>query len=269
MAKSANPAGKHAKPVVPKDRQFVTSLARGLSLLRCFSSVNPERGATELARMTGLPQPTVWRLCHTMIELGFLTPVQGSDKLRLGTPILGLGYAVLAGNPVSEIARPHMEAIANKYQGSVSLAERDGLEMIFLQRCKGRSVVLDFNIGSRVPIGFSASGWGYIAAVAPDERLRIFRELRTTSASQWRSVKPKLDFALLAYERSGYIISKGISHSMVNAVAVPVTSSSKAVRLILSSGGINSIFDDARLKLVGEDLKALADTLRPSLRAAG
>jgi hypothetical protein len=66
-----------------KDRQFVTALARGLQILSCFGSSRAEIGGTQLAAMTGLPQPTVWRLCNTMQQLGFLTAA-GGDKLRPG-----------------------------------------------------------------------------------------------------------------------------------------------------------------------------------------
>ncbi|MCO3057777.1 IclR family transcriptional regulator, partial [Pseudomonas aeruginosa] len=55
-----------------KDRQFVTALARGLELLRCFTPRESLLGNQELARKTGLPKPTVSRLTHTLTRLGYL-----------------------------------------------------------------------------------------------------------------------------------------------------------------------------------------------------
>ena len=40
------------------DRQFITALARGLELLRCFTPKHQHLGNQELAQMTGLPKPT-------------------------------------------------------------------------------------------------------------------------------------------------------------------------------------------------------------------
>lgn len=37
------------------DRQFITALARGLELLRCFTPKHQHLGNQELAQMTGLP----------------------------------------------------------------------------------------------------------------------------------------------------------------------------------------------------------------------
>lgn len=44
-----------------KDRQFVTALARGLELLRCFSPRESVLSNQELARKANLPRPTVSR----------------------------------------------------------------------------------------------------------------------------------------------------------------------------------------------------------------
>ena len=53
-----------------KDRQFVTALARGLELLRCFTPSESVLGNQELARKTGLPKPTITRMTHTLTRLG-------------------------------------------------------------------------------------------------------------------------------------------------------------------------------------------------------
>ena len=45
------------KPAKPKDRQHITALAKGLQVLQCFTTSNPEMGISELARATGMPQP--------------------------------------------------------------------------------------------------------------------------------------------------------------------------------------------------------------------
>jgi DNA-binding MarR family transcriptional regulator len=52
--------------------QFVTALARGLELLRCFSPRENVLGNQDLARKTGLPKPTVTRLTNTLMRLGCL-----------------------------------------------------------------------------------------------------------------------------------------------------------------------------------------------------
>ena len=40
------------------DKQFATTLARGLEILRCFSPEGPALGNKDLSQRTGLPKPT-------------------------------------------------------------------------------------------------------------------------------------------------------------------------------------------------------------------
>ncbi len=260
----AGRAERHDDP----DRLFVTALARGLEVLRCFTPATPELGTSQIARVTGLPQPTVWRLCHTLLDLGYLVAVPGRPTMRPGIPLLGLGQAVLAAQPVAELALPHMQAIAHAHEGAVSLGARDGLDMIYLQRCQGAAIVLaDLRVGSRVPLATSATGWAYIAGLGPAERKRLMAELRAARRGDWAKIEPRLMEALHGFDATGYIVNIGSLHAHVNSVAVPVRSPDGAVLLSLSAGGISQVFVPAKLAEIGQALKALAATLAPLLTA--
>jgi DNA-binding IclR family transcriptional regulator len=254
----------------PKDRLFVTALARGMDVLRCFTPATPELGTSQIARMTGLPQPTVWRLCHTLIELGYLVSMPGRQTMRPGIPLLGLGQAVLWSQPIAEIALPHMQAIASRHEGAVSLGARDGLSMIYLQRCQGSAIILaDLRIGSRVPIATSATGWAYIAGLDKTQRKTLLGELRAERRATWPALEARLRDALRGYEETGYIVNLGSSvgslHAHINSVAVPIKSPDGATLLSLSAGGISQVFVPEKLAEVGLELKDLAAKLAPLL----
>ena len=51
-----NPRPFHEETL--QDRQFATTLARGLDILRCFTPEEPFLGNKELSERTGLPRPT-------------------------------------------------------------------------------------------------------------------------------------------------------------------------------------------------------------------
>jgi DNA-binding IclR family transcriptional regulator len=247
-----------------RDRQFVTALARGLDILRCFTPSSPTLGTTDIARMTNMPQPTVWRLCHTLVQLGFLRNSGDGDKLQPALPVLGLGYAVLAGHPISELARPYMQEIADRHQGAVSLGVRDGLSMMYLQRCQGTLIVLPgLRVGSRVPLAYSATGWAYIAGLPPSERKALLDDIRNVEGKAFNKTWARLKSALAAFEASGFIVNEGSLHEEINAVAVPVRSETGSVELTLSSGGISAIFNKTKLDTIGQELKALAGQLTP------
>lgn len=248
------------------DRQFVTALARGLEILRCFTPATPELGTTEIARLTGMPQPTVWRLCYTLLQLGYLTSVPGRQTLRPGIPLLSLGYAALVSQPISEVALPDMQAMAIRHEGAVSLGARDGLSMIYLQRCQGSSIVFtELQVGSRVPLATSATGWAYLAGLPKPDRAALLAELKASLGTQWPAIERSLQKALGAYEKTGYLVNRGVLHRRVNSVAVPLRSADGSILLALSSGGIVDIFTPDRLAEVGKELMALATKLQPLL----
>lgn len=262
----ASPADEKREPA--KDRQYVTALARGLEVLRCFDANRPSLGTAEIARLTGLPQPTVWRLCHTLIEEGYLVQVDRKDKLRPGIPVLNLGYAAIAATPIAELARADMQALATRHQGSVSLGTRDGDGMIYLQRCQGSQIILkDMGVGSRVPLLQSGTGWAYIAGLREGPRKKLFDELRRADPTRFRRFMPVITRALEGYAQTGYVINIGSLHAQINSVAVPVTSHDGSMLLSLSSGGINEVFTQKKLTAVGADLKKLALQLGAALTA--
>jgi DNA-binding IclR family transcriptional regulator len=263
------PAGKDLEPK-EKDRQFVTALSRGLQILQCFTRSQPVLRAAEIARMIDLPQPTVWRLCYTLIQDGYLVHVEGSDKLRPNFPVLSLGFAAIANMPLAELARPAMQELAARYQGAVSLGVRDGTHMIYLERCQGSAIVMrDLEIGSRVPLISSVTGWGYIAGRNKAARERMFEEIGGFNEPRWAEILPKLRLALDDYDRTGYVVSKGLMHPEINAVGVPIASADGKVTMAMSSGGISQIFNDEKLAALGNELKQLAARLGPAIKTAG
>ena len=92
------------------DRQFATTLARGLEVLRCFTPLEPLLGNKEISVRTGLPKPTVSRLTYTLTKLGYLRHNMRLGKYQLGSAVLSIGYPLLASMNVRQVARPHMRA---------------------------------------------------------------------------------------------------------------------------------------------------------------
>jgi hypothetical protein len=70
--------GRHngTAPAPQHDRKFVIALARGLDVLRAFTSTETLLGNQEIANRAGLPKATVSRLTYTLTKLGYLTHIE-------------------------------------------------------------------------------------------------------------------------------------------------------------------------------------------------
>jgi len=87
-----------------KDRQFVTALARGLEILSCFKARDRFLSNQDIAQRANLPKPTVTRLCHTLVQLGYLNYSDARSKYFLANKVLSLGNAFLSNIEIRQIA---------------------------------------------------------------------------------------------------------------------------------------------------------------------
>src|SRR5689334_18434319 len=93
---------------------LVSALERGIAVLRCFESGVSALGNGELARLTGIPKPTVTRLVGTLVSLGLLRVATDGERWSLGAGVLPLARAFLDSLDVRAIARPHMKTLADE-----------------------------------------------------------------------------------------------------------------------------------------------------------
>src|SRR5260370_17822744 len=65
-------------PSAGGDPNFMTSLARGLSVVRAFTGATPQLTIAEVAKISGLPRAAARRFLYPLEQLGYV----GSDDLR-------------------------------------------------------------------------------------------------------------------------------------------------------------------------------------------
>jgi len=161
------------------DRQYITALARGLELLRCFTPKHQHLGNQELSQMTGLPKPTISRLTHTLSRLGYLKQVPSSSKFQLSVGVLSFGYSMLSNLSVRSIAHPYMKELADYAGAAVAMTTRDRLNMIYLDVVQGKgSVTMRRQVGTYLPIHLSSVGRACLAAMPEDEREFLLNAIR-------------------------------------------------------------------------------------------
>ena len=206
------------------DKQFATTLARGLEILRCFTPEGPILGNKDLAERTSLPKPTVSRFTYTLSRLGYLKADHISSKYQLGPAVLAIGYPLLATMSLRQLARPAMKELADYAGGSVSMGIRDrSISSMWrpaaaircsrasspTSACRSRSL----RPPSAAPISRPAR-----RRIAKRSATRSgSRRRRTGSDTTARSSRASSDF-----ERYGFCLSWGDLRRDVHAVGVPL-----------------------------------------------
>jgi len=266
-ARDADPSAssEEGEDVPAKDRQFVTALARGLSVLRAFTSSNEVLGNQEIARRTGLPKPTVSRLTHTLLELNYLRIVKDRDKYQLGPAVLALGMSFFRSNSFAQIARPFLQELANATQAHVALGIREGLNSVYMQlwRGRGQSITISREIGFHLPLAKSAMGLAMVAALDTDERPAVLAGLREQVGDDWPRLEAELERGRREIEQTGFCIALGAWNREINAVAAPLVAPETGTLYVVNVSGPAFILTERMLREeTGPRLRATIERMR-------
>ena len=204
------------------DRQFATTLARGLEVLRCFTPLEPLLGNKEISVRTGLPKPTVSRLTYTLTKLGYLRHSMRLGKYQLGSAVLSIGYPLLASMSIRQIARPFMKELADYTNGAVNMGIRDRLAMVFVEACRSGDITTLPDIGTSVPISQSVIGRAFLAACTPPEREAVLNQMKVKEPEMLRKNQPAIAKSLDDIRAKGYCVANGDIRRDVHAVGVPM-----------------------------------------------
>ena len=205
------------------DRKFVTALARGLDVLRCFTPAEGLLGNGEIAERTGLPKPTVSRLTYTLTKLGYLTHVERLAKYQLAPAALSLGYTALANIRIRQLARMYMQELATYAGAVVALGTRDRLDLIYVELARSKhGAMLRLTQGSRLPITTTAMGRALIAGMPESEQSWLLGYIKRQEGKNWPKVKTGIERAIKDFETRGFVLSLGDWERDINAVGVPL-----------------------------------------------
>ncbi|MGH8765125.1 MAG: IclR family transcriptional regulator [Burkholderiales bacterium] len=204
------------------DRQFATTLARGLEVLRCFTPMEPMLGNKEISVRTGLPKPTVSRLTYTLTKLGYLRHNMRLGKYQLGSAVLSIGYPLLASMSIRQIAQPFMKELADYSNGSVNMGIRDRLNMVYVEACRSGNLSTLPDIGTAIPIAQSVIGRAFLYACTPQEREAVLNQMKVKEPENLRKYQASISKSLEEIRTRGFCNATGEFRREVNAVGVPM-----------------------------------------------
>lgn len=238
--------------------EFVTALARGLSVIETFSPETPVMTLTEVAVRTGMAPATARRALFTLQQLGYVGTV--GKRFVLKPKVLLLGSAFLSSMNLRELVQPYLQELADRFRDATSLAVLDGDHVIYIAHVpSNRRIRYNGSVGFRSPAHATSLGlaqWAHldtadIEALLAKAPFPAYTSKTFTTAAQIRT-------ALDDVRRLGYATSNEQLEYDVIAVSVPVRDS--AGRVI---GAVNCSSELAR-----NDLDTLIATRLEPLREA-
>ena len=243
-----------------RGREFVQSLARGLSIIQAIGAERETMTLSEVAEATGLSRAAARRFLLTLEALDFV----GRDGKRffLRPPILCLGYAYLSSVAWWRVAQPFMEEVAAQVHESCSASVLDRHEIVYLARVPTRRIMsVNLSIGSRLPAYCTSMGRVLLSHLQPAELDRYFAESnRIKHTDRTETAESGLRRILEAARSDGYSLVDQELDAGVCSLAVPVFDRAGRCIAALNVGAHSMRYSGA--KLLDEVLPVLLDASR-------
>lgn len=218
------------------DPSFMTSLARGLAVVKAFSDQRRAMTIAQISHKTGIPRAAVRRCLYTLKQLGYAD--SEANNFFLKPKILTLGYSYLSSTPLTISAQPCLNLISRALNESCSLAVLDDSEVLYISRsATSRVMSVALNAGSRLPAYCTSLGRVMLAAMSEPELQAYFSKVNLRAHTDRTIVsESRLREILNEVRQSGYAIVEEELEIGLCSIAVPVRGASGATVAALNVG---------------------------------
>ncbi len=154
-----------------RNRNYITSLERGLKILQVFGESSRPLTLTEVASACGLNKTATQRFLYTLCSLEYLHRDTNKSYV-LGTKVLSLGFSYFNASNLVKRVKPYLDEFSLQFNKSVNLAVLDDTEALILYRKEvAKFLKLDVGPGAKYP-AFAGSLGKTLLAGLPDKELK-------------------------------------------------------------------------------------------------
>ena len=235
---------------VPTGR--LSSVTSALLVLKVFSAEEAEIGISSLAKRLGLAKSTVHRLAVTLSAEGFLEQNPENGRYRLGLSLFTLGALARRRMDVSNVSRPLLGVLRDKYQEATTLAILSRSSIMYLHNLEsGQAIGTRAHIGDLKPAFCTAEGRVMLAFAPPSVLAEVQKDGYAPRTPKTLTDPEALQRALDEVRLSGYAIDDEESEVGMRCLAAPVRDISGKVVAAVGLAGPTQ-------RLTKKDLRAMA-----------
>ncbi len=218
------------------DPSFMTSLARGLAVVKAFSDQRRAMTIAQISHKTGIPRAAVRRCLYTLKQLGYAE--SEANNFYLKPKILSLGYSYLSSTPLTIAAQPCLNQLSRTLNESCSLAVLEDDEVLYISRSQtSRVLSVALNAGSRLPAYCTSLGRVLLASLPEAELDGYFSRAKLVAFTDRTEIsEARLREIIADVRRKGYAVVEEELEIGLRSIAVPVRGASGATMAALNIG---------------------------------
>ena len=217
MAERRNPTAN--------EKNKVRSVGKALAVLSAFDADEPELTLPDIARRTGFDRGAVFRLVHSLVDLGYLRASRDSKRFRLALKCMQIGYNALVGADLRDHAAPILRDLVPDVADAASYGMLDLDDVVYVVRVESGFSLSGFDRrpGSRIKAYAAALGHAIMAFLPRDEQIERLNASHRTRFSEKTLVElPELLERFQQVREQGYAVSDGENAFGLRTVAAPV-----------------------------------------------
>jgi DNA-binding IclR family transcriptional regulator len=244
------------------------SLERALQILGAFNTERQSLGLGQLSDILKLSRPTIFRLCSTLQEYGFLIQDHESKRYSLGIKLLELGSIVLNSFSLRAIASPHLSRLQMSLGKTIFLGIHEHEELLYIDKRESPESRITFtaHIGAR-----RRPYWGMLGSVLmaylPDEEIERLLEKSPLIPITRKSITRKDKFIewLHQVREQGFAVDVEGTLEGITGVGAPIRGFSGKVVAAVGAAFISTSADSRKLKRTVKEIVATALTISKEL----
>ncbi len=239
-------------------------VSRAFDVLRCFEGHDTRLGNLEISNRCGLPRSTVSRLTHTLTRLGHLTYLPRDQKYRIGPSAVAMSASMMRGLDTRDFIRAQLHDVAREVPGTIGFLIPDRFHLVYLEYARSPAALgLSSVTGSRIPMGRTAAGHAYVAALDAASAETLIAEMERDHPADAAVLRPRMEADRRHLAQHGYVAAGGLWSPHINGIAAPLWSPQYQTYAVVTIGVLAAMYDEQRLH------SEVAPRLRDLVRGVG
>jgi IclR family KDG regulon transcriptional repressor len=199
------------------------------SVVKLFNMLETmvDREEWELGSLTeklDIPKATVMRMLLTLKSMGYVDQIEVGKRYYVTTRLFDIGSKAIRNIDVFKLSRPIMEDLLNKCDETVYLSVLSGIDVIVISKILSRHhLKVDSYVGDRIRSYLASGGKALLAALTPEERLRLFsgHTFEQMTEKSIASIE-QLEAEMKKTNAQGYALADEERFKDIRSVGVPI-----------------------------------------------
>ena len=229
----------------------VQSVERIFALIELLAAHPAGASLQTLAQGTALAKSTVHRLLASLVGLGYVSQEETSGRYRLTLKMFELSSGIVNDMAIMEVAKAHLERLAQRTGETVHLVIRDGQDIVYIYKTENGPMRMSSRVGMRSPLYCTGVGKAILATLPAGEVAQVWAASRPRKLTE-RTVAdlPHLQEQLETVRAKGYAVDDEENELGVRCVAVAIPGPDGRADSAFSISGLTPYMTPERIRRI-------------------